>query len=333
MPSSGIFIMPVLLPMLYLLFRRFGAIFPLSCVCFYGLFSLVFNFDVLTVILFCFLIFALVGLIGACQTTPYLLCFCIAAATALFGSLIGAGIVRLAYDRPISTIASEYAIAEYDDPIVGIFDRYVYDNSEIPEDVGKKARGDDGYAEAAAEYTSEFVFGEVKDYGLYYAIHLSAVCAGLGYFVAVAVNRRTASARDFAANVNDVAKSTRAIGGVVRERVPISGMTLPRTFLWACVAPSLVASIVFDIIGNMDALSSCIMHAFVTLPGAFGFFALITFFASLFKGRARVAAYVVLGLIGVAMVIFPMALFIGSMIGISDCILDLRYWTRYLSNT
>lgn len=330
MPSSGMFIMPIVLPFLYLLFRRFGACFPVSCVFGYALFSLLFNYDVLTIILACFLLFALVGLIGCCQTAPYLLCATIAAVVALMGSLVGAGIVRLVYDKPVSAVAAEYTVVESDDPIVGLFCRFTYDNADIPDDVGKIDHVDDGYALAAAEYTAEHVYSEIKDYGVYYALHLSVVCAAIGYFVAVAINRRTTSARDYGVTKAEVGDSTRAMGGVVKERKTIAEMKLPRAFLWACVAPSLVASITFDLIGNMDALSSIVMHAFVTLPGAFGFFTLMTFFASLFRGRARVAAFVVLGLLAAAVVVFPMVLFISSMIGISDCLLDLRVWTRYL---
>lgn len=330
MPSSGMFIMPIVLPLLYLLFRRFGACFPVSCVLGYALFSLLFNYDILTIVLACFLLFALIGLIGCCQTAPYLLCATIAAAIALIGSLVGAGIVRLAYDKPVSVIASEYTVAESEDPIVGLFCRFTYDNAEIPDDVGKLDRADDGYMLAAAEYTAEQVYTELKDYGVYYALHLSVVCVAIGYFVAVAINRRTTSARDYGVTKAEVSGSTRAMGGVVKERKPIAEMKMPRAFLWACVAPSLIASIAFDLIGGMDALSSIIMHAFVTLPGAFGFFTLMTFFASLLRGKARVAAFVVLAILAAACVLFPMVLFFGSMIGIADCLLDLRYWTRYL---
>ncbi len=330
MPSSALFIIPVLLPLLYLLFRRLGACLPVACVLNYGLFSLVFNYDVITVVMFCFLLFSIVGLISACQTAPYLLCATVAAVFAVTGATVGYAVVRQVCGKPVYDVAAEYVVTEREDPIIGFFNSEIYENAEIPEDLQKLDKGDDGYDLAAAKYSSETVAAEVKGYAFYYMLHYAGICAAIGYFFAVAINRRTVSPRDDGVTEKAVKSSTRALGGVVREKTPISGMKLPRAFLWTCVAPSLVASIVVDLIGNMESLSATVMHAFVTIPGAFAFFTLIMFFASLFRGRARIAAYIVAGVIAAAMLMFPAVLFFGSMIGVCDCILNLRYWTRYL---
>lgn len=330
MPSSALFFMPVILPLLYLLYRRFGIYFPLSCVCGYGAVSLVVNYDILTLGYFCFLVFAFSGLVLSAQFKTYLACAAIAAVCAVLGAAAGAGVIRLAENKPQADIVCAYIQSERDDPIISFTARRYYDSADIPEDIGKLEPSDDGYEAAATEYYAETVRDDLKEYLLYYCVHYGAVFGAVGYLLSVVINSRTSSCYDDGATQEKVRRSTRALGGAHAEATPISEMKFPRSYLWACLLPAVVAGIVLEFVGDFSALSATIMHAFVTLPTALCFYTLGAFFASLFKGKARVAAHVVLYLIGAAMVVFPLALFICSLVGVCDVILNLRFWTRFI---
>ena len=107
-------------------------------------------------------------------------------------------------------------------------------------------------------------------------------------------------------------------------------MKIPRAYLWSVALPALVVSVILDIVGGFDILSATVMHAFVTLPSAFAFFTLLLYFASLFKGRANVAATCVAVVVVAVNVIFPVVMFFCSVVGLCDVILDLRRVTEYL---
>ncbi len=331
MPTTALFVMPCALPLLYLLYRRFGAYLPLACVGGYGVFALVFNYDVLTVVCFVFLFFALLGLIASAQLSPYLLCAATAGIFAVAGAMLGMGVVRLAERKPLGEVAARYVIAEYDDPVIGRLARLYYARADIPEDVGRVDESDAGYDAACAEYFAEYAEREFGEYSLYYCVHFGATFAAVGYFVSVLVNRRTASRFDANATREEVAASTLALGGVRVERARLADMRVPRSYLWAVVLPALVAGIALDIVGGYAMLSATVMHLFVTVPSAYAFVTLATFFASLFVGKkARIAAHVALAVVLAAMLVFPLALFVGSLIGVCDVILNLRFWTEFI---
>lgn len=331
MPVSAIAVMPLVLPILYLLFRRFGAYFPLACVCGYGLFSLVLNYDVLTVVCFVFLFFALSGLMFSAQLSPYLLCAATAGIFAVVGALSGMGIVRLAEDKALGEVAASYVLAEYDDPVIGWLARRYYARADIPDDIGRVDKTDAGYDAACAEFFADYAKREFGEYSLYYCVHFGGIFSAVGYFASVLVDRRTASRYDKAATREEVALSTLSLGGVCVERAKIADMRVPRAYLWAVVLPALVAGIILDIVGGYAMLSATVMHLFVTVPSAYAFVTLAVYFAALFKGRrARIAAHVVLFIVLAAMLVFPMALFVCSMFGICDVILNLRFWTEFI---
>ncbi|MCH5165334.1 MAG: hypothetical protein J1G01_02920 [Clostridiales bacterium] len=330
MPSAALFILPIILCMLFLLYRRFGLYLPVSCIVGYGAAALALNYDILTVIYAVTLFFAFCGLVLSAQMQSYLACAATAAVLAIVGAMSGVAIVRLAEDKPISDIAADYVMSEYNDPVIGFFARDYYEAVNLPEGETKLHKGDDGYMLAAASKLADWAGDEFGLYVWYYCIHYGAVFAAAAFFVANAISRRTASPRDVGSDEQELKLSTRALGGVRQPITSASEMKMPRAYLWTCVLPAAITAIATEFVGGYDALTSTVMHMFVTLPSAFTFFALMSFFASLFRGRARVAAYAVLFLLGISMVLFPIVLFIGSIVGICDCILNLRFWTRYI---
>lgn len=330
MPSTALFFMPAVLPMLYLLFRRFGFCFPFCCVGFYGLFSLLFNYDVLTVVYFVFLMFALTGLVVSAQLKPYLLCFAVALIFAVVGAGLGFITVRLAEGKPMSAVAQEYAVAERDDPFIDFLARYHYEHIDIPENIGRIEPGEEGYADAVTEFYSEYLGDEFETYTPYYCVHFGSIIAMLAYFIALEINRRTCSAYDVEASAAAVKNSTHCVGGVRRETTKLTDMRIPRSYLWAMLLPGLIASVLLDFVGGYDALSATVMHVFVTVPPVFAFVTLMAYLASLFNGKARIAAAVVFFLLMAAIVILPMAMFICSIIGLCDIIINIRFWVEFL---
>ncbi|MBD5131084.1 MAG: hypothetical protein HDT28_00585 [Clostridiales bacterium] len=330
MPSSALMLMPIILPMLYLLYRRFGLYLPLGCVIAYGACALTLNYDILTVIYSVALFFGLCGLTLSAQFPHYLACAAIAAISAVSGALVGVGIVRLVAGVPIAEIATNYASAEYADPIIGWLARSYYNGLDLPIDIPKLMPTDAGYTDAVKQFFGEYAGEEFGPYIWYYCLHFGGVTGGVGFVLSVIINRRTASFNDFGTTEAELKLSTRALGGVRVMTTPLSQMSMPRSYLWSCVLPAALAGIVLEFVGGFEALAATFMHAFATLPSALTCFALLVYFSSLFKGKAKIAATVVVAVIGVVMVIFPMALFILSMIGLCDCILNLRWWTEFI---
>lgn len=330
MPSAAIVLMPIILPFLYILFRRFGIYFPLACVCVYGAAALTLNYDILTVIYFVTLVFALFGLVLSAQMSPYLLCAAVAVVFAVVGAFVGMGIVRLAEGKPLGDVASDYVKAESEDPVIGYFIFESFAAADFPASADKPEPSDPNYESAAVEYFAEIARKELDLYAPYYCIHFGGLTGAIAYFVSVIVNRRTAGKNDVGATEAQIRLSSRALGGVRPESTAIADMRVPRLFLAACVAPSLIAGLVLELLGGYGALASTVMHAFVTLPASMSFFALMCFFASLFRGKAQAAANVVVAVCGAVLVVFPAAMFIASIIGVCDILLNLRFWTRFI---
>lgn len=316
MPSTAILILPITLPLLYLLYKRLGPYLPLGCIAFYGILSLSLNYDILTVIYFVTLFFAFCGLAVCVQflSSQYLLAAAVAVIFAVLGAFVGVGIVRGAEGQPVGNIAARYVVAERADPVISYFARDYYDGEKPQLDEVKLKPTDDGYAEAATKSLAEWVKDDFDTYIWYYCIHCGAVLGLVGFFIATCLNGKI----DGRGNSRFAAK--------------IGSMRLPRSFLWTMALPATVTGLLLGFFGGYEALSATVMHAFCTLPAAFGCYTLLGYFASLFKGKARVAAYIVFGIIGVAAVVFPLALFILSIFGVCDCILNLRFWTEYIRN-
>lgn len=331
MPSAALFFLPVALAFLYVLYRRFGIYLPIACIAVYGAVALGINYDILTVVYLFGLFFALFGLIVGAQQTHYLAYAACAAVFAIFGALFGAGVVRLAEDKPVTEIASDYVLRESDDPFLRFLAREYYADLSLPPDETKLEPSDPEYAQAATIGFARYMSDELEKYLLYYCIHYGAVTAAVGFFVSVVVNRNTASAYDIGVTPEMLASSTRALGGVGNMTTPISAMKMPRSYLWTCVLPATVAGIVLELIGGLDPLSATVMHTFATLPSAFGCFTLIAFFASLFKGKAKTVANAVVCVVGAAAVTFPIALFAMSVVGVCDCILNIRFWVKFIA--
>ena len=338
MPTTAIVVLPFVFPLLYLLFRRFGIYLPLSCIFAYGIFSLSINYDVLTVVYFVTLFFAFCGLVLSQQATPYLKRIAIAAVVAVAGMLIGVGIVRLAEGVPIGDIAARFVYSHQSDSVVSVLAKAYYDDVKLPVGTVKLAHGDPGYFAAALECFAEYVKDTLSVEFWYYCIHCGFLLAVIGFVIADVVNRRTMGVFDIveigeADNPSEICErlksSTLALGGV-RGDVKLSQMKMPRAFLWTMALPVTVAGIILSLVGDYGMLTATFMHMFVTLPSAFSCFCLLAYFAELFKGKARIVAFVVLGLIGIVAVVFQMALFILSILGVCDCILNIRFWTEFI---
>lgn len=315
MPSSAILILPAVLPLLYLLYRRFGPYLPLSCISVYGAVALSLNYDILTVIYFVALFFAFCGLAICVQLPQYLLSAAVAVCFAVVGAFVGVGIVRGAEGVPVGDIAARYVIAEQNDPIISYFARDYYSAEKPPLGEDKLKPADDGYGAAAAKSLSEWASDEFDTYIWYYCIHWGAVLGMVGFFIASALNGRIKDGRGNALYVTRV-----------------GDMRLPRAYLWTMALPATVTGTLLNIFGVYDALSATVMHAFASLPAAFGCYTLLCYFAALFKGKARYVAYALLCAVGVTAVVFPTALFLLSILGVCDCILNIRFWVEYIRN-
>lgn len=311
MPSTALPILPIVLPLLYLLYRRFGPYLPLSCVVFYGILSLTLNYDILTVIYSLALFFAFCGMVVSMQfnNSQYLLAATVAVCFAVVGAFAGVGIVRGTEGMPIGDIAAKYVLEERSDPVISYFARDYYDAQKTKD---RLKPTDEGYAEEAQKSLSEWAKDEYDTYIWYYCIHYGAVLALCGFVVATGLNGKVKGKGNAAFNSR------------------LGDMKLPRAYLWTMALPATVTGVVLSLIGGYGALSATIMHTFTSIPAAFGCYTLLGYFAALFKGKARVVAYIILGLIGIATVLFPFALFLLSILGVCDCILNLRFWTEYI---
>lgn len=327
MPTASLFLLPFELSILFLLYRRFGIYFPAAVIVGYGAAALGINYDILTVIYSLTLFFGLMGVVTAVQFSHHLALAAIAAAVTVVGALAGAGVVRLAEGESVGDIAAHYVAAEAEDPIVKFLAEDYYEGNV--EDGERLAPSDPGYATAAVDSFAEWAHDEFEQYLWYYCIHFGALFGGAAAIMAVIILRRTASCYDADVTKEELALSTRALGGA-RAPGPLSDMPMPRSFLWAMVLPAVVTGIVFEIIGGFGFLTSTLMHLLVTLPSAFTCFSLTVYLAELFKGKARGVSYTVAALIGLAAMLFPVALFILSVLGICDCILNLRFWVKFI---
>ncbi len=156
MPTAALPVMPAIIVLLYLLFRRFGAYFPVACVAGYAAVALTFNYDILTVIYSVALLFALVGLCLSAQCASYLAAAAVAALFSIVGAMSGVAVVRIAEGKPIADIAASYVIAESDDFVIDFFARDYYDNG-VKLNVGetKLKPSDKGYKEATIGFFAD----------------------------------------------------------------------------------------------------------------------------------------------------------------------------------
>ncbi|MCI9404269.1 MAG: hypothetical protein HFJ22_02345 [Clostridia bacterium] len=324
MPSTGIFFMPGALCLCYLLYRRFGALMPLFTIAFYGVFSLCFNYDVLSVAYLVFLLVAFGGLAYAAQYGSFMTAVTLAAVTAVAGAALGAATVRLVEGEPLSEVAARYVTAEIDDPFVNFLARTEYDGARRMDD--KLRPGDAGYKQAYTEYFSQFVRDEAEAYTVYNCVHFGALFGAIGFLFAVSLNRRSSSCEDMYSTRETLADSVRSLGGAART-CAIRDMRVPRTYLWTCLLPALVAAVALSIAGGLNAATATVTHTFITLPSAFAFVTLMFYFASLSRG---IIPRILLGLALAAVAVFPVALFVVSAAGVCDVILNLRYWVEFL---
>lgn len=315
-PTFALIILPAVLPLLYVLYRRFGPYLSLSCIVVYGAVALALDYNILTVIYSVALLFGFCGLVIGMQFRPSqhllaaaaIVCFC------AIGAFVGVGIVRGAEGMPIGDIAAKYMLSEKSDPVISFFARDHYDNEKPTPGEVKLKPTDDGYKDAVAKSFSEWAKDEFNEYTWYYCIHYGAVLGFVGFFAALYINEK----------VNGK--------GNAEMFARMSDMRLPRAFLWTMALPATITGILLGVVGGYDALSATVMHTFCTIPAAFGCYTLLGFIAALFNGKARVVAYVVLTTIGIAAVLFPFTVFILSVFGVCDCILNLRFWISYLKS-
>lgn len=329
-PTIAIVFTVTVLPILYLLYRRFGVYLPLSCIMFYGCSSLVWHYDILTVIWFLTLTFAFCGIVFAVQFDAYLASATVAVVFAIFGIMAGAGIVRLVEDKQVESIVYEYVVDNRNDAFIKSLSLDYYSRVTLPSHMQKLDPSDPDYELEATKSFAEYISKDMSVYLWYECVHIGALTAAVAFFIAASINRRSSSRNDSKHDVAELNSSIRSIGGVKKPIAAIADMRLPRAFLWTVALPATVAGTVLSFLGDYGPLSATIMHLFVTMPCAFGCFTLFAFFASLFNGRNRVIAHTLLAAIGVVAVIMPIVLYILSILGVCDCILNLRYWTRFI---
>ena len=314
-PVVAVFILPAALPLLYVMYRRFGPYLPLFCIVCYGATSLALDYNVLTVVLSVALLFAFCGIVISMQFAPTqcLIAVTVAATFAVVGFFCGVGIVRGAEGVPVADIAARYVVSERDDRVIAFFARDHYNHEKAPSGEQKLTPEDEGYYAAAVKSFSEWARDEAA-YAWYYCIHYGAIFGFVAFFAALYINDKVhgrGNASCFA-NPRDI--------------------KMPRAFLWTMALPATVTGILLGVVGGYAALSATVMHAFCTVPASFGCFTLLCYFASLFKGRAQTFAYIVLVTVGIAAVLFPFTMFVLSVFGVCDCILNLRFWVDYLKN-
>lgn len=329
-PKVAVVILPFIVPAMYVVYRRTGAYLPLFCIAAYGALSLALNYDILSVVYLCALFFSFAGVVFSAQISPVLASASAAAILGAVGTLGGVGVVRLAENKPVDAIAYDYVMQNANDPIVSIFARLYYKDAKLAPNIERLDPSHPDYKNAATIRFAEYVKEDLGAYYAYDCIHYGALLAVVGYVLSVVVNRKTSGRFDSAVRPSELAASTIALGGIGKKPPPLSDVRMPRAYLWTCALPATIAGVILQFIGVYPVLSAVFMHAFVTLPCAFGCFTLFMYFASLFRGKAVVCAYALFVTIGVAAVVIPLVLFILSVIGVCDCILNLRFWTEFI---
>ena len=328
-PLIGLFLMPVALVALYLSYRRFGIYLPVFALAAYGIASLTLNYDIITVVYLCFLIIAFFALVTAVQLKIYLLRAAVVLVFCALGCAAGCGVASLVENAPVPDICASYITTHADESFFdGLIER-VYDNADIDEEerVGKDSPE---YKAAATEYAAQYIRDETDGYIAYYCIHFGALFGLVAFFGATVINGMTASPYDESVTEKQINRSSRALGGAYRDGVKMRDMRLPRLYLLIFVLPALIASIVLGIAGGLEAQSATVMHACITMPSEFAFVTLATYIATLFNGKGRVIALVVLSLLLLANIL-SIVLLVCSIFGLCDCILNLRYWIKYLA--
>ena len=314
-------------PVLYLMYRRFGIYLPEACVICYGAVSLILNYDVLTVLFFVAAAVAVAGLAAAVQFT-FIPALVIAVSTAVIGAFVGVGIVCGAEGGSVGEVASRYVLSHYYDPIINYAAKDYYAGVRLPQGVERIEPDEPGYDAAVAERFAEYTADDYTKYIWYDCIDKAALIAFFGFLVATVVNRRTAGRWDFDSEKADYSL---LMSGVKKPILPVAAMRLPRTFLWALALPATVIAIAMGFVVGLGAAASTIIHAFLVLPGAFMCYTLLAYFASLFSGKARVIAHVIVVIVGLAAAAIPVVVFVFSVFGVVDCILNIRFWIEYLS--
>lgn len=331
LPIFGLFLMPIALVILYFLYRRYGIYLPVFVIACYGATALTLNYDVISVVYLCFLITAFFALVFSVQLKKYLLRAGVVMVAFSLGVFAGVGIVSVAENAPVPDVCAAYVTAHSDEPLFDAYVRKEYAAADIKEE--ERVKEDDPLFKAAAtEYAASAFRDEIDGYVPYYCIHFGALFALIAFFSAALINEYTASPYDENATELDINFSTRALGGAYRDGIKIRDMRIPRLYLLIFVLPALIASVILGIAGGLEAQSATVMHACITMPSEFAFVSLATYIATLFNGKGRVAAVILLSILLLANVFFSVVLLVCSIFGVCDCILNLRYWIKYLSS-
>lgn len=329
-PLIGIIIMPIALVLLYFVYRRYGIYLPIFVIAAYDSMSLTLNYNVMTVVYACFISTAFLGLVFAVQFKKYLLRAVIVYVMCVVGALGGCGVVALTENSSVAEVASSYVVAHADEPFFDGLIRSLYESGDVSKDERVEA-DDPDYKNAATEYAAEHIREEAEGYVPYYCIHFGGIIALIAFFGAAIINNMTVSPFDENVTEKQICFSTRSLGGVHRDGISVRDMRIPRLYLLIFVLPAFIASIILGIAGGLDNVSATVMHAFVTVPSEFAFITLAAYIATLFNGKGRIIALIVLGLLFAANV-FSVVFLVCSIFGVCDTILNIRYWLGYLSS-
>lgn len=329
-PLIGIIIMPIALVLLYFLYRRYGIYLPIFVIASYDVLSLTLNYNVMTVVYACFISVSFLGLVFAMQFKKYLLRATIVYVLCVVGALGGCGIVALTEDAPVAEVAASYVVTHSDEPFFDGLIRSLYENGDVDRDE-RVDEDNPEYKEAATEYAYNHILEETEGYTPYYCLHFGGIIALIAFFAATVMNYMLVSPLDENTEVKQINNSTRCLGGAYRDGIKVRDMRLTRWYLLIFVLPTFIASVVLGIAGGLDNVSASVMHAFVTVPSEFAFVTLAVYIATLFNGKGRIIALIVLGLIFAANV-FSVVFLVCSIFGVCDTILNIRYWIGYLSS-
>lgn len=209
----------------------------------------------------------------------------------------------LARGKSGDELVKEYVASGKDNVIVTLLAERAYEKGVDKEH--RLGKSDENYTSAALEYYGNELKIDAAKYLLYYLTGFGAE-VGIGAYLLCLIMRRKLSSASGA-----------------KERTPIKLMRLDRKYLLACVLPALVFSLV-GLIPDASPLVATVFNLLVTVPCAYAGLTLIIYAAALFKGKARIPAFIVAALILVACGIFPIGTLVLSAAGFGDAAIPLR---------
>ena len=204
-------------------------------------------------------------------------------------------------------------VIELPDPVIGLAATVYYDGLTDEQAGGKKPqKGTEAYDRAAREAYAAAVKQEA-DEQLYWYLSGIAVFGGLAaYLLLLPLLRRTQADR------------TRYAPTLRLPTTAVRDLRLPRSYLWVCLLPALAFS-ALSAIALLRPITRAVFNVLITLPCAFAGFTVLLHTCYRAQGRLRAWVLTLLGVaVAAAMVFYDWGLLVLSLLGLADCVLDLR---------